>query len=92
MPLESTMILLDNSEYMRNGDYPPTRMSAQEDSAVLLATIKTRDNPESTVGVLSMGIDYSLWGDDDKGGASSNAGGGGDLLVSPTSDIGKILR
>ncbi|CAN0426993.1 unnamed protein product, partial [Ectocarpus sp. 12 AP-2014] len=54
MPLESTMICLDNSEWMRNGDYIPTRMEAQHDAANLLCGSKTNSNPESTVGVLTM--------------------------------------
>jgi 26S proteasome regulatory subunit N10 len=84
------MILLDNSEYMRNGDYPPTRLSAQEDSATMLAGMKLRDNAESTVGVMTMGIDYALWDNENKKGGAS--GGGGDMLVSPTTDLGKVLR
>lgn len=32
MPLESTMICLDNSEWMRNGDYAPNRLAAQQDA------------------------------------------------------------
>jgi 26S proteasome regulatory subunit N10 len=51
MPLESCMILLDCSEYMRNGDYVPTRLSAQTDAANLLVSAKTQSHPESTVGV-----------------------------------------
>jgi 26S proteasome regulatory subunit N10 len=51
MPLESCMILLDNSEYMRNGDYTPTRLEAQQDAANLLVGAKTQSHPESTVGV-----------------------------------------
>jgi 26S proteasome regulatory subunit N10 len=51
MPLESCMIILDCSEYMRNGDYIPTRMGAQIDAANLLVSAKTNSHPESTVGV-----------------------------------------
>lgn len=50
MPLESCMILLDCSEYMRNGDYLPTRAAAQQDAANLLVQQKTQSHPESTVG------------------------------------------
>uniref|UniRef100_A0A7S2LGX4 VWFA domain-containing protein n=1 Tax=Leptocylindrus danicus TaxID=163516 RepID=A0A7S2LGX4_9STRA len=53
MVLESTMILLDNSEFMRNGDYIPSRMEAQHDAANLLVGSKTQSNPENTVGVLT---------------------------------------
>ena len=45
------MILLDNSEYMRNGDYIPTRLEAQQDAANMLVGSKTQSHPESTVGV-----------------------------------------
>ncbi|CAM9250185.1 unnamed protein product [Chrysoparadoxa australica] len=54
MSLESTMICLDNSEWMRNGDYIPTRMEAQHDAANLVCGTKTQSNPENTVGVLTM--------------------------------------
>jgi len=51
MPLESCMIIVDNSEFMRNGDYIPTRLEAQQDAANLLVGAKTQSHPESTVGV-----------------------------------------
>ncbi|VEU33791.1 unnamed protein product [Pseudo-nitzschia multistriata] len=51
MPLESCMIIVDNSEFMRNGDYVPTRLEAQQDAANLLVGAKTQSHPESTVGV-----------------------------------------
>lgn len=78
MPLESCMILLDNSQYMRNGDYIPSRLAAQTDAANLLITHKTQSNPESTVGVIAM-----------NGGCFTNDGV--ELLVSPTDDVGKLL-
>lgn len=53
MVLESTMLVLDNSEYMRNGDYTPSRMEAQHDAANLLVGTKTQNNPENSVGVLT---------------------------------------
>lgn len=82
MPLESCMILLDNSQYMLNGDYIPTRLSAQTDAANLLVTHKTNSNPESTVGIIAM-----------SGGIHSSGenADGVELLVSPTDDMGKIL-
>jgi 26S proteasome regulatory subunit N10 len=55
MPLESCIICLDVSEFMRNGDYAPTRLDAQYDAACLLGGAKLNQNPESTVGVLSSG-------------------------------------
>lgn len=66
MPLESCMILLDNSEYMRNGDYVPNRLEAQHDAANLLVGAKTQSHPESTVGV-SAGTELLVSPTDDVG-------------------------
>ncbi|MCL7030638.1 hypothetical protein MKW94_015472 [Papaver nudicaule] len=73
MVLEATMICIDNSEWMRNGDYSPTRFQAQSEAVSLLCGAKTQSNPENTVGVLAM------------------AGKGVRVLVTPTTDLGKIL-
>ncbi|XP_015581885.1 26S proteasome non-ATPase regulatory subunit 4 homolog isoform X3 [Ricinus communis] len=73
MVLEATMICIDNSEWMRNGDYNPSRFHAQADAVNLICGAKTQSNPENTVGVLTM------------------AGKGVRVLVTPTSDLGKIL-
>ncbi|GMN29060.1 hypothetical protein TIFTF001_002276 [Ficus carica] len=73
MVLEATMICIDNSEWMRNGDYTPSRFQAQSDAVNLICGAKTQSNPENTVGVLTM------------------AGKGVRVLVTPTSDLGKIL-
>ncbi|KAK2373121.1 proteasome regulatory particle base subunit rpn10, variant 2 [Trifolium repens] len=67
------MICIDNSEWMRNGDYSPSRFQAQADAVNLICGAKTQSNPENTVGVLIM------------------AGKGVRVLVTPTSDLGKIL-
>ena len=45
---------VDNSEWMRNGDYAPNRLEAQTDAAIQVAARKRDQNPENTVGVLSM--------------------------------------
>jgi hypothetical protein len=45
---------LDNSEWMRNGDYTPTRIGAQNDAVNLLFRIKTQSNPENTVGLMTL--------------------------------------
>ncbi|KAF6135248.1 hypothetical protein GIB67_035319 [Kingdonia uniflora] len=74
MVLEATMICIDNSEWMRNGDYSPNRFQAQADAVNLICGAKTQSNPENTVGVLTM------------------AGKGVRVLVTPTSDLGKILH
>ncbi|XP_073060701.1 26S proteasome non-ATPase regulatory subunit 4 homolog [Primulina eburnea] len=73
MVLEATMICIDNSEWMRNGDYSPNRFQAQADAVNLICGAKTQSNPENTVGILTM------------------AGKGVRVLVTPTSDLGKIL-
>ncbi|XP_039267081.2 26S proteasome non-ATPase regulatory subunit 4-like [Styela clava] len=54
MVLESTVICIDNSEYMRNGDYLPTRIQAQQDAANLVCRTKLRSNPENNVALLSL--------------------------------------
>ncbi|CAJ0963369.1 unnamed protein product, partial [Mesorhabditis belari] len=54
MVQESTMICVDNSEFMRNGDFAPTRLQCQQDAANLVVQCKLRANPENAVGVLSM--------------------------------------
>lgn len=48
------MICVDNSEWMRNGDYSPSRFQAQADAINLICGAKTQANPENTVGVLTM--------------------------------------
>ncbi|KAI9720722.1 MAG: hypothetical protein M1828_005602 [Chrysothrix sp. TS-e1954] len=55
MVLEATMIIVDNSEHSRNGDYLPTRFDAQSDCANLIFSAKTNSNPESSVGLMSLG-------------------------------------
>ncbi|GFY88027.1 regulatory particle non-ATPase 10 [Actinidia rufa] len=67
------MICIDDSEWMRNGDYSPARFQAQTDAINLICGAKTQSNPENTVGVMTM------------------AGKGVRVLVTPTSDLGKIL-
>jgi len=54
MVLEATFIVVDNSDWMRNGDFAPSRSDAQQDAVNLLAGAKTQSNPENTVGVLTM--------------------------------------
>ncbi|EFJ17485.1 hypothetical protein SELMODRAFT_420850 [Selaginella moellendorffii] len=74
MVLEATMICIDNSEWMRNGDYYPTsRFQSQADAVNLICGSKTQSHPENTVGILTTG------------------GKGVRVLVTPTTDLGKIL-
>eukprot|EP00667_Euglena_gracilis_P013651 EG_transcript_14095 len=54
MVLEATFICIDNSEYMRNGDLAPTRVSAVLEASNLVVGAKTQSHPESTVGLLTM--------------------------------------
>ncbi|XP_050691038.1 26S proteasome non-ATPase regulatory subunit 4-like isoform X2 [Eriocheir sinensis] len=54
MVLESTIICVDNSEYMRNGDYMPTRLQAQQDAVNTICRFKLRSNPENNVGLLTL--------------------------------------
>ncbi|KAF9963557.1 hypothetical protein BGZ65_002350, partial [Modicella reniformis] len=73
MVLEASILVLDNSEWMRNGDYTPTRLEAQADAVNLIFGAKTQSNPENTVSLMTM------------------AGMSPKVLVTFTSDIGKIL-
>jgi hypothetical protein len=41
-PLQATMICIDNSEWMRNGDYAPSRFQAQADAVNLICGAKTQ--------------------------------------------------
>uniref|UniRef100_A0A673I1P3 26S proteasome non-ATPase regulatory subunit 4 n=1 Tax=Sinocyclocheilus rhinocerous TaxID=307959 RepID=A0A673I1P3_9TELE len=54
MVLESTMVCVDNSEYMRNGDFLPTRLQAQQDAVNIICHSKTRSNPENNVGLITL--------------------------------------
>nr|QSC88209.1 26S proteasome non-ATPase regulatory subunit 4-like protein [Nilaparvata lugens] len=54
MVRESTMICVDNSDYMRNGDFIPTRLQAQQDAVNLVCHSKTRANAENNVGLLTL--------------------------------------
>lgn len=68
------MIVVDNSESSRNGDYTPTRYEAQSDAVSMIFSTITQRNPESSVGLMSMG------------------GKGPEVLVTLTTDHGKILE
>jgi len=59
MVLEATMICLDNSEYMRNGDFPPTRLDAQSDAANIVCSAKLEQNAENVVGILTAAGNHS---------------------------------
>lgn len=53
MVLEATIIVIDNSEYSRNGDFPRTRFEAQIDAVEYIFQAKRNGNPENTVGLIS---------------------------------------
>ncbi|KAL1964837.1 hypothetical protein VTN77DRAFT_6339 [Rasamsonia byssochlamydoides] len=55
MVLEATMIIVDNSEPSRNGDYASTRWQAQIDAVSVIHSAKMRAHPQSAVGLMSMG-------------------------------------
>ncbi|KAK8924954.1 hypothetical protein H634G_05576 [Metarhizium anisopliae BRIP 53293] len=55
MVLEAVMVVVDNSESSRNGDYQPTRFDSQVDAVNVLFQTITQGNPESSVGLMSMG-------------------------------------
>lgn len=55
MVLEAVMMLVDNSEHSRNGDYTPTRWEAQSDAVTTIFSRITQSNPESAAGLISIG-------------------------------------
>lgn len=48
------MIIIDTSEYMRNGDYQPARFEAQADAVNTVFQTKVDSNPENLVGLMTM--------------------------------------
>ena len=57
MVLESTIICVDSSEFMRNGDFAPSRLQAQQEAVQLVCNAKTRSNPENNIALMSMATD-----------------------------------
>ncbi|CCE35319.1 hypothetical protein E4U22_006901 [Claviceps purpurea] len=55
MVLEAVMVVVDNSESSRNGDYQPTRFDSQVDAVNIIFQTVTHGNAESSVGLMSMG-------------------------------------
>lgn len=45
---------VDNSEFMRNSDFLPTRLQAQQEAVARVCNAKTRSNPENNVGLLTL--------------------------------------
>ncbi|KAG6874015.1 hypothetical protein C0995_007972 [Termitomyces sp. Mi166 len=84
MPLEATMMIIDNSEYMRNGDYQPTRWEAQKDAVNIVFQTKIDANPENTVGIMTMA---------GKGISSrTDPMFSPEVLVTHSKDLGQILQ
>jgi 26S proteasome regulatory subunit N10 len=52
--MEATVICVDNSEWSRNGDYPPNRWESQQEAVNTIAAMKTNSNPGNSVGILAM--------------------------------------
>lgn len=48
------MVVLDTTEYMRNCDYFPTRLSAEQEAAFHVFTTKLNANPQNTVGLMTL--------------------------------------
>lgn len=91
MPLEATMMIIDNSEYMRNGDYQPTRFDAQSDAVTTVFNSKIDSNPENTVGVMtSAGKGCALSSPCLV--ASDVIRASPEVLVTHTKDLGQILQ
>ena len=49
-----TLRSVDNSEWMRNGDFLLTRLQAQQDAVSLVCHSKTRQNPENNIGLMTL--------------------------------------
>lgn len=109
------MICVDNSEWMRNGDYSPTRLQAQADAVNLICGAKTQVTEKITPFILKrfdfwtfqlellkglfvyvvifvdMGVMLIQSNPENTVGVLTMAGNGVRVLVTPTSDLGKIL-
>eukprot|EP00924_Labyrinthula_sp_SR-Ha-C_P002821 snap_masked-scaffold_13-processed-gene-7.10-mRNA-1 protein AED:1.00 eAED:1.00 QI:0/-1/0/0/-1/1/1/0/303 len=59
-PREDTMICMDTSEWMRNGDYPNSRMQSQYEAIEALITSKKNASPENMVGLVALSSQSSL--------------------------------
>lgn len=52
--MESCVICLDSSEFMRNGDFIPSRLSAQEEAVNMICQSKRNKNAENCMALLSL--------------------------------------
>jgi len=53
VPLEATIIAVDNSMYMVNADHRPNRFQCLQECVNLICNVKTQ-NPENTIGLMTM--------------------------------------
>ena len=58
MVLESTIICVDNSEFMRNGDYLPTRLQAQQ---VIQSVSSTVQSVSGSTWITIFGPNYAVF-------------------------------
>lgn len=63
---QATMICIDNSEWMRNGDYSPSRFQAQADAVNLICGAKTqvRHRPTRSIRAALVVCDLGFWAPD----------------------------
>ena len=54
MVLEATILILDNSDWTRNGDYYPCRFQTQVEAANLIIENRCESNPENSLGIMTM--------------------------------------
>ncbi|KAF6211023.1 hypothetical protein GE061_014136 [Apolygus lucorum] len=54
MVIECVVICMDNSEYMRNEDYLPSRLMAQCEAADFIVQAKLRSHPENQVALVTL--------------------------------------
>jgi 26S proteasome regulatory subunit N10 len=92
MPLEATMVVIDNSEYMRNGDYVPTRFDAQADAVSAAVQAKLDANAENTVGLLTCaGTGCARDPRARRPYVTSDTHSSAEVLVTHTKELGQIL-
>ncbi|EZG44965.1 putative proteasome 26S subunit, non-ATPase, protein 4 [Gregarina niphandrodes] len=58
--LEAVMLCVDNSDWSRNKDYFPSRLQAQQEASLTVATTKLQANAENSIGLLTLGGDVKV--------------------------------
>jgi len=59
MVLEAVVLIVDNSEWMRNGDFSPSRYDAQFDTCNLICGQRSEDNAQSSLALITSAGDRS---------------------------------